>query len=168
MKASYNQGQQEAIDSNTSTVISASAGTGKTWTLAGVYLKLLMHGLQPEEILAITFTEKAAAEMRSRVRQEILARSEACSDGPDAGEPWRKRLAKINAAPISTIHSFCSRVLRENPLEADLDPLFVVLDEATAATLCREAIFETIHRWITQRDPRVLQLFRDFQLERGD
>ena len=168
MKASDNQNQQDAIDFDASTVVSASAGTGKTWTLAGVYLKLLRQGLQPEEIVAITFTEKAAAEMRSRVRQEILMQIEASSDDPDAGELWRKRLARINAAPISTIHSFCSRLLRENPLEAELDPQFVVTDEVTAATLCHEAIFETIHQLITQREGRVLQLFRDFQLERGD
>ena len=83
------------LDKNT--VILASAGTGKTRTLVDVYLELLEQGLDPLRIVAVTFTEKAAAEMRDRIRSALYAKP---------GQ-WMRTIAVLPAAPISTIHGFC-------------------------------------------------------------
>ncbi len=166
MKQTFlNQRQQQAIEFKVNTVVGASAGTGKTRTLVGLYLKLLDSGLEPENILAITFTEKAAAEMRERVRQAI--RAKLATTETEEIALWRQKLSRIVSAPISTIHAFCTGLLRDYPIESRLDPRFVVLPEPTANDLLRRTVFSVIHDRITAEDPDVQDLFRDFQLERG-
>ncbi|HSR33388.1 MAG TPA: UvrD-helicase domain-containing protein [Anaerolineae bacterium] len=121
-------------------VVTAGAGTGKTRTLVARYLSLLAEGQPLRSILAITFTRKAAREMRNRVRDEIrryLERPEL--DGREQ-EWWRDRYTALDAARIGTIHSFCGEVLRAHPAEADLDPRFEVLDEGQAAILLGQAV----------------------------
>ena len=100
---------------NKNTFISASAGTGKTYRLVEEYMGILRSDekLGIENILAITFTEKAAAEMKERVAKAILEQIDKA-----ASESERKRWKEINSrvmhAWISTIHSFCARILRES------------------------------------------------------
>src|SRR5262249_60694032 len=84
-----------SFDKNT--VVLASAGTGKTRKLVDVYLELLERGVDPMRIVAVTFTEKAAAEMRDRIRSALFTRP----------GHWIKTIALLPAAPISTIHGFC-------------------------------------------------------------
>ncbi len=119
-------------------VVIAGAGAGKTRVLVERYLTLLERGFAPPAIVAITFTEKAASEMRDRVRRAIEERS-ADAASPDAAS-WAKQRAEIDAAKISTIHSLCARLLRANAAEAEVDPRFEVLAEADAAILQEEAI----------------------------
>src|SRR5215471_2761946 len=104
----FNARQQEAVAFTRNTVVNASAGTGKTATLVGAYLWQLGQGIPPGQILAITFTDKAAAEMRDRLKREVLAR---VASTPAAGDPehdWRRVLTALSNAPISTIHAFCA------------------------------------------------------------
>src|SRR5436853_3156864 len=88
----------------TNTVVWASAGTGKTRKLVDVYLELLERGIDPHRIAAVTFTERAAAEMRDRIRTGLEARP---------GQ-WSKTMSTLAAAPISTIHGFCGILLRQH------------------------------------------------------
>lgn len=113
--------QQTAVRARASLVtVSAGAGSGKTTVLVDRFIDIVQRdGVSPLEILAITFTEKAAAEMKER----IVKRFE------DRGDVANRRQAE--AAYISTIHGFCSRILREHPLTARLDPSFRVMDEVT-------------------------------------
>ena len=97
-------------------VLSAGAGSGKTLVLVERFLELVREGNSPANVLAITYTEKAAAEMKER----IVRRFE------DAGDDANRRAAE--AAYISTIHGFCARLLRENALTAGIDPAFRVVD----------------------------------------
>lgn len=90
------------------------------------YLALLARGIPLASIVAITFTEKAAREMRDRVRRAIESRAA-------NSEEWRAHLRTIDAARISTIHSLCAALLRANPAEAEVDPRFQVIEEADAA-----------------------------------
>jgi ATP-dependent helicase/nuclease subunit A len=100
--------------------VSAGAGSGKTTVLVERFIDLVQRDdVSPLEILAITFTEKAAAEMKERIVRRFEER----------GDVANRRLAE--AAYISTIHGFCSRMLREHPLAARLDPSFRVMDEVT-------------------------------------
>src|SRR2546423_8567971 len=104
--------------------VRAGAGSGKTRVLVERFVATVADDSVPvDRVLAITFTEKAAAEMRSRVRARLLA----------LGDRDRARAAET--AAISTIHAFCSRLLRANALAAGLDPEFAVLDEPAAARL---------------------------------
>lgn len=105
-------------------MVTASAGAGKTFVLVERYLRLIeKHGLEPHEILTITFTRKAAAEMKER----IVARLR------DLGYAEKAQVAETG--PIQTIHSFCERLLRENSLAAGIDPEFEIMDEAEKARL---------------------------------
>jgi ATP-dependent helicase/nuclease subunit A len=160
----FNLRQQAAVAFRRNTVVNASAGTGKTATLVGAYLSQLEQGIPPGQILAITFTEKAAAEMRDRLKREVLARVSNVSAHSDPGDDWRRVLTGLSNAPISTVHAFCAGLLKENPLEAGVDPHFVIWDEDESSAVRREVILTTIRTQICAGHPGVQALFRDLQL----
>ncbi len=118
-------------------VVTAGAGSGKTRALVGRYLSLLEDGLPLRSIIAITFTDKAAREMRTRVRQQI---GEWLTMDAPGKEHWQAALADLDAARIGTIHSLCAEILRAHPAEVGLDPRFEVLEEGIAATCKWQAI----------------------------
>lgn len=130
--------QGEAITTHDrSMVVTAGAGTGKTYVLVQKYIDLLKtRGVTVPQILALTFTDKAAAEMKERIRTEILLQ-----DGPQ----WEKAAEDFMIAPVQTFHSFCAQVLREFPIEAGLEPGFVVLDEQQVSRIHSKAYEELIH-----------------------
>ena len=123
--------EQAATDPNPRIAVTAGAGSGKTLTLVARYLHLLEQGYPLRSILAITFTEKAAREMRSRIRAALSPLPK--GDGPGVME-------SLDSARIGTIHSLCAEILRAYPTEARLDPAFEVLEEGLAAALQAEAI----------------------------
>ena len=126
-----------AIDPRNNVVLEASAGTGKTSVLVWRYVNLLKAGVEPGNILAITFTRKAAAEMRERIIREL---KEAAARSEFDKARWtevRDRLADIS---ISTIDAFCLSLLREFPLEADLDPGFEMADETEVPRLVEASL----------------------------
>jgi ATP-dependent helicase/nuclease subunit A len=111
--------QEQAAQSPTSVAITAGAGTGKTHMLAGRYLFHLQQGLSPLEIVAMTFTDKASSELRSRIRQTVKEQ---------APEQW-DWLAELEAAPICTFHSLAARICHEHPEAAGVPADFTPLDE---------------------------------------
>jgi ATP-dependent helicase/nuclease subunit A len=126
-----------AIDPRNNVVLEASAGTGKTSVLVWRYVNLLKAGIDPSNILAITFTRKAAAEMRERIIRELkecAARSEL-----DRAR-WNDVRDRLGDIAISTIDAFCLSLLREFPLEADLDPGFEMADETEVPRLVEESL----------------------------
>ena len=137
--------QRKALDSQRNIAVTASAGSGKTATLVERYIELLLAhpDVGVRHVLAITFTQKAAAEMRDRVAARLR---KALVREPDADQ--RQRLAAVYedlpGARISTIHAFCAGLLREYPLEARVDPGFSVLEEVEAHTLRRETARQTL------------------------
>ena len=133
----YTADQLDAINAPGSVSVRAGAGSGKTRVLAARYLRALDEGLQPSAIVAITFTEKAAAEMRDRIRRGI--------DELDVSADTRARLREaLIDAPINTIHGFCASILREFPVEAGVDSAFEIADESSAWQLQREAVDQVI------------------------
>jgi ATP-dependent exoDNAse (exonuclease V) beta subunit len=113
-------------------IVTAAAGSGKTSVLVARYVRLIQEGMRPDEILTITFTRKAAAEMKRRIvgrLQELHLYGEA-----QAAE----------TGPIQTIHSFCERTLRENALSAGLDPNFEILADAEASRLVSQCVREAM------------------------
>ncbi|HSR88178.1 MAG TPA: UvrD-helicase domain-containing protein, partial [Pontiella sp.] len=132
-------------------VYNASAGTGKTYQVTELYERLVMdEGIDPREILLMTFTDNAAAELRMRVSHRLLkARRSAEQTG--SGELVERAVSassQLVAAPISTIHSFCTRLLREHALDAGLSPEFCVFvgDERDELLnrICREELLSRI------------------------
>jgi len=134
-------------------VVTAGAGTGKTRTLVGRYLSLLEEGVGLSHIVAITFTLRAAREMRNRVREEVRLHIE------DRGDDrfWADIYEGLNAAHIGTIHSLCAEILRRHPVEAGLDPGFSLLDDAEMA-LERERAVTAALGWAAE-DPAAAALF---------
>lgn len=135
-------------------VLEASAGTGKTSVLVARYINLLRMGVDPTNILAITFTRKAAAEMRDRVVSTLRRNAEGSSADRVIWQQVRDRLDEVS---ISTIDAFCFTLLREFPLEAGLDPGFVIADETEVARLVNDALDRALRRShaIAVHDPDV-------------
>src|SRR5438034_941387 len=138
----------------TNTIVWASAGTGKTRKLVEVYLELLERSMDPARIVAVTFTERAAAEMRDRIRAALAGRQ----------GRWISVVSRLAAAPISTIHGFCAILLRQHGMELGIDPSFSILDEQQSLDLAREAARETIRHEIRSGSEDAENLFRDFGL----
>ena len=126
-----------ARDPDHNVVLEASAGTGKTSVLVTRYVNLLTRGVDPANILAITFTRKAAAEMRERIIRELRRAAEQSTFDRARWAAIRDRLADIQ---ISTIDAFCLSLLREFPLEADLDPGFGMADETEVPRLVDQSL----------------------------
>jgi len=142
-------------DLDTNLFVEAGAGSGKTASLVERMLALVTSGRNElRSIAAITFTEKAGAELRDRVRRELERGAEADAEG-EAGARCRAALDQLDGAAIGTLHSFAQRLLSEHPVEAGLPPRVEVLDEVSS-----NVAFE--RRWSVFRD----QLLADPALER--
>ncbi|HVL67313.1 MAG TPA: UvrD-helicase domain-containing protein [Vicinamibacterales bacterium] len=126
-----------AVDPGNNVVLEASAGTGKTTVLVHRYVNLLKAGVEPSNILAITFTRKAATEMRERIIRE-LRRAASLSQADRAR--WLSLRDRLSEIAISTIDAFCLSLLREFPLEADLDPGFEMADETEVPRFVEESL----------------------------
>lgn len=151
------------------TAVHASAGTGKTRLLVEKFLQELStetEGRFPgiENIAAITFTEKAADEMRKRIARRIFEKTAEMAAAPmDAAATRfhrhlvasRRRMAR---AYVCTIHSFCARVLRENPVEAGIDPHFEIMDERRSRALMEGALRQFLTLKLRRRDAAVMDL----------
>jgi len=117
---------------DSSLVVLASAGAGKTGTLVQRYLRHVREGVQPDRILTITFTRKAAAEMKERIVEALIS------------EGFRSEAQVAETGPIQTIHGFCERLLRENSVSAGIDPEFDVMAEGESSRLIDTCIREAI------------------------
>ena len=156
--------QKTALAKDRNLSVTAGAGTGKTLILVERYLDILLNeNIDIREILAITFTNKAAAEMLERAAEIVDERIKSADD-----EEIKRKLVnyrnRLSSAYISTIHSFCLRILREYPVECDLDPDFVLLNEYQATLLIEETIVEEIDL-VNHEEEIWLELFRLFGLD---
>jgi ATP-dependent helicase/nuclease subunit A len=146
--------QVAAIEEPGVVFVSAGAGTGKTTVLVERFVKAVCErGLGIDNVLVITYTERAAGELRSRIRERLV-------------ELDRHDLARdLDGAWISTIHGFCHRLLRSHPFEAGLDPRFRVLDESQAAVLSSEAFAEALSGYVEAGEPGRVRLLATYGAE---
>jgi ATP-dependent exoDNAse (exonuclease V) beta subunit len=134
----YEARRRILTDFRTTLFVEAAAGTGKTTVLIGRVVALIREGVSTlDRIVAVTFTEKAAGEMKLRLRSEIeRARQEAAAEERKRLE---RALSELELARVGTIHAFCGDLLRERPVEAGVDPLFEVAAEGEAQGLAERA-----------------------------
>ena len=117
-----------------SLIVEASAGTGKTSELIRRIVRVLATGTPVHQIVAVTFTHKAAGELKIRLREELDKARAACAD-PRERDHLEDALERLEEAAIGTIHGFCAQILRERPVEARIDPDFEELTEPEADRL---------------------------------
>jgi len=154
-----------ARDPEHNVVLEASAGTGKTSVLVTRYVNLLTRGVDPANILAITFTRKAAAEMRERIIRDLRRAAAQSTFDRARWTAIRDRLADIQ---ISTIDAFCLSLLREFPLEADLDPGFGMADETEVPRLVDQSLDRSLATFIAmaKREPDMALVLAQLGLNR--
>jgi ATP-dependent exoDNAse (exonuclease V) beta subunit len=143
--------QQAAVEASGRVFVSAGAGTGKTSVLVERFVRAVVdRGLPVDAVLVITYTRRAAGELRGRIRAALRDRG-------------RHDLAReLDGAWISTIHGFCARLLKAYPFEAGLDPRFRELDEAQGAVLRGEAFDEALSRFCEDERPEQLRLLATY------
>lgn len=137
--------------------VTAGPGSGKTFVLVERYLEILRtKKVSVDNIVAITFTNRAANEMRQRVREQIDELLRATSG--NERQIWLRHKRALEGAVITTIHGFCSRLLHEFPVEANIDPQFMLLDEHQAAMLLESVVEETLADAIHHGSEKIIQL----------
>lgn len=151
--AELTEQQKLAVECRAASVVLASgAGCGKTHVLTERYLDhLRSDGALVGQLLAITFTDRAARQMRQRIRKAITDELHHADD--TAAERWARHLRTLESAHISTIHSFCAALLRQHAVEAGLDPAFEVLEEVLAVNLRQEARTQCLQGLLTSEEP---------------
>ena len=166
----WTDAQTDAIQSTGQDLcVTASAGSGKTAVLVERVLHLVREcQVSLERIVAITFTEKAAAEMKDRLRSECRDREH--SGSQEEMERWRGLARQIESARMSTIHAFCARLLRQYALDyritPPLDPDFTVVDDAESCLLRAEVIDTAIEALLEQPHEETLRLAAHYGLYR--
>ena len=162
--------QQAALDAQGKVIVSASAGSGKTTVMIEKIIRLICDGVGVDEILAVTFTKKAAAQMKDKLGRALI---ENIND-PDASEKRRKglktQLSKVAAADISTIHSFCSKLIRSYFYVAGVDSSFRVIgsDDADGVALKSEALDELLDAGYESDDEDFAHLLSVYWRKKSD
>src|SRR5579872_176485 len=146
-----NEQQTVAVETKGEVFVSAGAGTGKTRVLVERFVRAVCDdGLDVQSVLVITYTRKAAGELRARIRTELARRG-------------RFDLAQqLDGAWVSTIHGFCARLLRAHPFAVGIDPRFRELDEEQGAVLRGEAFDRALTVFCATREPERLRLLATY------
>ena len=138
-------GGPDALD--TTLIVEAAAGTGKTTALVGRIVRIIAEGkADVGGIVAVTFTEKAAGELKLRLREQLDSARLGAGHDDEARSRLDRAMTQLEEAHVDTIHTFCAALLRERPVEAGIDPLFEVLTEPASARLFDEAF----GRWLQE------------------
>ena len=144
--------QHQALDRTRHMSVTANAGAGKTTVLVRRFVEILLSGsARVHEIVAMTFTEKAASELRKKIADEISARIDHAGTGAEERARLLQARNQLASATIGTIHSFCAQVLREYPVEADVDAAFTVLEGTDRQALLQESLSEYLSLALGQK-----------------
>lgn len=146
-----------AYEINKHISVTAGPGSGKTTVLVERYIHILReHSLSIDQIVAITFTNRAANEMRERLRSELNLMLRISTD--EERRRWLNYKRTLDGAVITTIHGFCARMLREFPVEARVDPQFLLLDEHRAAMMLELIVEEVLSEFISNGHVEISRL----------
>lgn len=168
MNVNLTEEQRAAISSRGKVIVSASAGSGKTFVMIQKLADFVQEGGDLDEVLAVTFTKKAAAQMKEKLRSALIARL------PSADEKQKSnikvQLGKISSADISTIHSFCSHLVRTYFYALDVDSSFDIVaeDDALAMTMKNRALDSLFDSLYESDDPDFCTLLSCLKRKRSD
>lgn len=158
-----NKEQEKVLDLDEDIIVEACAGSGKTRSLVARYLEILAEGrADVEGIVAMTFTENAAAELKDRIRDKIERFIDTYGEMNFLSS---KALTKLTYAPISTIHSFCARLLADHPLEVGIGPRFTVKEGVELSAFEDEALYEYIMVALESNNEQISRLTEELLAE---
>ena len=134
--------QQTAIDAKGRVIVSASAGSGKTTVMIEKMIRLILDGLDVSDVLAVTFTKKAAAQMKEKLKNKLIERINSSETTEKERNRLKEQLAGVPTASVSTIHSFCSSLIRAHFFDADVSGDFRIVagDDADSVALKNRAL----------------------------
>lgn len=159
----YTKAQQEAIDSNKKNIyVSASAGSGKTTVMIERVLRLLKSGVDLSEMIICTFTKASAQDMRTKLLKKLAIER-------DKGEAYAiKAIEKLPQAEISTIHSWCNKMIKTYFYMSDIAPTFELMDESNSQVLLNSAINEVIESYVNSDSDEFRDIYGSLLENRGD
>ncbi len=162
--------QEAAINARGKVIVSASAGSGKTTVMIERIIRLIQSGVGVDEILAVTFTKKAAAQMKEKLSKALIKSINDEATSPAQREMLRKQLPKVSGADISTIHSFCSKLIRSHFYAAGVDNAFRVIgsDDADGMALQNEALDQLLEEGYEAQDEAFFHLLSVYWRKKSD
>ena len=168
--ANFTQEQLRAIESQGKTIVSASAGSGKTTVMIEKIIRLIKEGTGVGEILAVTFTKKAAAQMKEKLCKELIEEINRDTTTPERRDVLKKQLSEVPGADISTIHSFCAKMLRSHFYVAGVDSSFRVIggDDAEGTALKNAALDDLLEEGYEQKEENFAYLLSLYWRKKSD
>ena len=162
--------QRRAIEADGKTIVSASAGSGKTTVMIEKIIRLIRSGGKVSEILAVTFTKKAASQMKEKLRKALVAAINETDVSATRRKELKDQLDEVSTADISTIHSFCARLIRTHFYKAGVDNDFRVIggDDADGTALKNEAIDELFEEGYEAKDEDFSHLLSVYWRKKSD
>ena len=162
--------QRRAIEAQGKTIVSASAGSGKTTVMIEKIIRLIREGGKVSEILAVTFTKKAASQMKDKLRKALMSAINEPSVDKARRQALKQQLEEVATADISTIHSFCSRLIRTHFYHAGVDNAFRVIggDDADGIALKNEALDETFDEGYEKAEENFSHLLSVYWRKKSD
>ncbi len=160
--------QRAAVEARGKVIVSASAGSGKTFVMIEKLVNAIASGVDLDNVLAVTFTKKAAAQIKEKLRSALIAKLDGADD--ETKNRLKIQLSKISSADISTIHSFCSRLIRTYFYCLGVDGGFDIIssDDSTARDLKARAFDNLFDRLYAEDDGDFKLLLKCFSKKRSD
>lgn len=168
--ANFTAEQQRAIEAQGKTIVSASAGSGKTTVMIEKIIRLIKEGTGVGELLAVTFTKKAAAQMKEKLCKELIEEINRDTTSPERRDLLKKQLSEVPGADISTIHSFCAKLLRSHFYLAGVDSGFRVIggEDAEGTALKNEALDELLEEGYENKETDFAYLLSLYWRKKSD
>ncbi|MCH5152761.1 MAG: UvrD-helicase domain-containing protein [Clostridiales bacterium] len=161
MSRVFTPSQQNVIDfRGKNMLVSASAGTGKTTVMIERIVSMIEEGYDVSEIVVVTFTNLAAAEMKARLANKLAEKR----NNPRILE----QMEKLDSASICTLHSFCSELLKNYFYVVDIDPAFTILDSVTVSTLRKNTLDDLFAEYFSQKDDVFRRVYKIFATHRRE
>ncbi|MBR1975263.1 MAG: UvrD-helicase domain-containing protein [Clostridia bacterium] len=166
----FTQEQLDAINAKGRVIVSASAGSGKTTVMIEKIIRLIKSGASVKELLAVTFTKKAAAQMKEKLSKALIKAINAPTSTEDERKRLKEQLVEVPNADISTIHSFCAKLIRANFFALGVDNAFRVIggDDAEGAALKGEALNQLLEEGYASDDEDFKHLLSCYWRKKSD
>ena len=162
--------QQAALDATGKVIVSASAGSGKTTVMIRKILDMVQAGCDVRDILAVTFTKKAAGQMKEKLSKSLVETINLPTTSQETRQRLKKQLLEVPNADISTIHSFCAKLIRSNffLLETENDFRVIGGDDAEGKSLKSEALDELFDLAYESKDEEFMHLLSVYWRKKSD